>query len=165
MTVAVNSTRAPHSPGSVDTVISVGQTGVGEIYGLAYDEISGVMYGIQGSAGASDLYTIDLATGKATVVGNTGISAGSLQFGFDGRLYAGNAGFMAGQLFRIDTQSGQSTLVGDTGFGDVTGLTLVPLPVQVPVPALDRWALILLVMLLALVSVRYSGLSRSPKPR
>jgi hypothetical protein len=65
----------------------------------------------------------------------------------------------------IDTQTGQSTLVGDTGFGEITGLSLVPLPIQVPVPALNRWALILLVILLALVTMRHAGLTRKSKSR
>ncbi|MFQ5700651.1 MAG: hypothetical protein ACE5HU_02275, partial [Acidobacteriota bacterium] len=104
-------------------------TGLGPISGLAFDEPSGIMYGIEGGPGPADLVTIDLTKGKATVVGTTGIQAGSLQFGPDGSLFAGTTGFGGGKLYRIDPTSGAATLVGSTGFNRVTGLTLVdPLP-------------------------------------
>jgi hypothetical protein len=103
----------------------VGPTSVGAISGLAYQESSGVLYGIRGGTGPSDLLTIDLHTGTATVVGSTGFQAGSLEFGPDGALYGGSTGTGGGNLYRIDPATGASTLVGPTGFDRVTGLTLV----------------------------------------
>ena len=57
----------------------IGATGRGPISGLAYEQLSGVMYGIEGGPGPANLLSIDLATGLATVIGSTGIQAGSLQ--------------------------------------------------------------------------------------
>jgi uncharacterized repeat protein (TIGR03803 family) len=60
----------------------------------------------------------------ATVIGNTGFRAGSLEFGPDGSLYGGGGGANAGQLFRIDPATGTSTLVAATGIGTISGLAL-----------------------------------------
>ncbi len=105
----------------------VGPTGVdGPLSGLAYDASSDTLYGIAGGRGASDLYTIDRNTGTATVVGSTGIQAGSLEFGPGGLLYAGVTGGDGGLLYRIDPLTAASSLVGDTGFSSITGLLLGP---------------------------------------
>jgi hypothetical protein len=58
----------------------------------------------------------------ATVVGPTGISAGSLEFGPDGNLYAGGGQGATGNLYKINKTTGVGTLVGATGFGNVSGL-------------------------------------------
>lgn len=105
----------------------VGTTGVGPISGLAWDGTGEVMYGITGCSqlGPSELVTIDLSTGAATSVGPTGVTAGSLEFGPDGMLYAGGDNKDGGNLYRVSTVDGSATLVGPTGFGNVTGLTFV----------------------------------------
>ena len=141
--------------GNVETVI--GSTGVGAISGLAYNVTSGIMYGIAGGPGPANLYTINLATGAATVVGTTSMQAGSLQFGPYGQLFAGGTGSDADLIYQINTQTAASTLVGPTGFtsNGVTGLTLVPLPPNVPVPTLSYMALFLLALILVLGSLRY----------
>ena len=105
----------------------IGPTGLNTpVAGLAYDEASTTMYGIQGGPGPADLVTIDLGTGLASVVGSTGIQAGSLEFGPDGLLYAGGSG--GGNLYTINPSTGASTLVGPTGFFAVSGLALVDPP-------------------------------------
>jgi uncharacterized repeat protein (TIGR01451 family) len=107
----------------------VGPTTTGPLSGMAYNHCTGVMYAVSGNCGASglsNLYTIDLSTGVATPVGNTGVCLGSLQFGPDGSLYAGGAWTTAGNLYRINPVTAAPTLVGFTGFaGSVRGLTLV----------------------------------------
>ncbi len=106
----------------------IGMTGKGPISGLAWDAVTQTMYGITGcwkDYGLSELVTIDLLTGLATTVGNTGISAGSLEFGPDDMLYAGGNNTDGGNLYQINTADGTATLVGPTGFPGVTGLTLV----------------------------------------
>ena len=100
----------------------IGPTGAGPISGLAFDESAGVMYGIAGGPAPANLYTIDLGTGAATIVGSTGMQAGSLEFGPDGELYAGGTGTNFGDLFRIDPLTASATLVGNTGVGNLTGL-------------------------------------------
>ncbi|MGH2690232.1 MAG: hypothetical protein ACRDKW_15710, partial [Actinomycetota bacterium] len=110
--------------------VLLGATGTGPISGLAFDERRGILFGIEGGPAPADLLTLDLATGRATVVGSTAIQAGSLEFGPDGNLYAGGTGSNSGNLYRIDPATGAATFVGPTGFPDVTGLTLVGTPVR-----------------------------------
>jgi hypothetical protein len=102
----------------------IGGTGVGPISGLAYNGTT--MFGIAGGMG-SEVYTINLATGLATVIGNANAmdGAGSLEFGPDGNLYASGDSEDGGRLYRINTSTGQATLVGPTGFDAITGLTRV----------------------------------------
>ncbi len=107
----------------------IGSTGFGPISGLAYDESSGILYGITGGA-TGNLLRINLTTGAATLVGPTGFQAGSLEFGPDGLLYGGGTGLDESKLFRINPATGTSVLVGMTGIGvvgagDITGLALV----------------------------------------
>jgi len=103
------------------------------ISGLAYD--GAIMYGVDGcgSLGPSNLYTINLITGEATSVGSTGERLASLEFGFDGNLYAGGDSSNGGNIYRISTFDGSSTLLGLSGFGQVTGLTLIGEFEDVPV--------------------------------
>ena len=104
----------------------IGATGVGPISGLAYDQGSGIMYGVAGGSGSShNLLNINLNTGSATVIGATGITAGSLEFGPDGRLYVGAGGSNDGDVFTVNPATGAVTLVGNTGFGTISGLANV----------------------------------------
>lgn len=116
------------------TTTLIGPTGMGPISGLAWNEVHQVMYGITGCTqqlGPSNLVTIDMTTGAATVVGPTGITAGSLEFGPNGKLYAGGNRVDGGNLYEIDPNTGAATLVGWTGLGGVTGLTFAMFPVPV----------------------------------
>jgi hypothetical protein len=139
------SITGPHGPSDLrilDPVtgssMAIGPTGVtNPISGLAYDDASAVMYGITGGASgatggaSSNLVTVNLTTGAATVIGPVGFNAGSLEFGPDGNLYGGSTG-NTGNLYRINKATGASTLVGATGLTGVTGLTLVIAPVVQP---------------------------------
>jgi hypothetical protein len=112
----------------------IGPTGVGPISGLAWNGFHEVMYGVTGCDevyGSSQLVTIDMTTGAATVIGPTGISAGSLEWGPNGRLYAGGNRRDGGNLYEIDPYTGAATLVGWTGFESVTGLAFAQFPVPV----------------------------------
>jgi len=112
----------------------IGPTGMGPISGLAWNGFHEVMYGVTGCTGVyglSNLVTIDITTGTATPVGPTGISAGSLEWGPNGRLYAGGNLRDGGNLYEIDPYSGAATLVGWTGFSSVTGLAFAQFPVPV----------------------------------
>jgi hypothetical protein len=106
----------------------IGPTGFGPIAGLAWTPIAGVMYGITGGCGGggtSNLVTVNLVNGAATLVGNTGICAGSLEIGLGSILYAGGSTADGGNIYRINAPTGAATLVGPSGFAPVTGLTLV----------------------------------------
>jgi hypothetical protein len=102
----------------------IGPTGRGPISGLAYDEATGTLYGIDGGPGPAELLSIDMTTGLASPIGSTGFQAGSLEFGPGGMLYGGGTGGNGGNLYRIDPETGASELIGATGFGSVTGLAL-----------------------------------------
>jgi len=106
--------------------VSIGPTGLGPISGLAYR--GGVLYGVTGGSNPASLVTINVTTGVATVIGALGIptgGAGGLQFGPDGRLYAGGNRANGGNLYVVNTTTGSATLIGPTGFPSVHGLTLV----------------------------------------
>lgn len=94
-------------------ITTVGATGVadGDFGDLAYDEGSGVMYWIAGRSN-NQLYTIDLNTGAATLVGSHGI--GDLfALGHDGSdLYAQSTNQ---QVYTIDASSASPTLIGSNG--------------------------------------------------
>jgi cysteine-rich repeat protein len=111
--------------------VEIGPVNTGRpMSGLAYDIKNNKMYGVDGcgSEGASHLYTVDLATGQATAVGNTGKRLGSLEFGPDGKLYAGGDSADGGNIYSINPATGEATFVVSSGFGNVTGLTLSVLP-------------------------------------
>ncbi|HTM57143.1 MAG TPA: hypothetical protein VL123_01880 [Candidatus Udaeobacter sp.] len=105
----------------------IGSTGVGPISGLAYDAGTATLFGITGcSAGHSKLLRLDVSTGAATVLATLGFEAGSLEFGPDGKLYAGGSYQGSGAFFRIDPVAGTGTFIGYTGFVSLTGLMLGP---------------------------------------
>lgn len=110
--------------------------------GLAYDTTNGIMYAVDGGGGGVNgaqvggqigaqngggayLYTINLETGEASIIGNTGLGLGSLEFGPDGVLYAGGDNNEGGNIYSLDTNIGLATFVISSGQGSVTGLTLV----------------------------------------
>ena len=105
----------------------VGPTGVNNISGLAWHEPSHTLYGVTAGGAPSILLTIDINTGAATPVADTGVVLGSLEFGPDGRLYGGGGQANANELYDIDRSTGAATLIGNTGLGAmaITGLALV----------------------------------------
>jgi hypothetical protein len=108
------------------------------IGGLAFDSDSNVLYGADGTS----LYTIDTATGAATLVGITGISNSSPGLAFDTEsdilyLNVGGSDPNADNLYQVDTGTGLATLVGPNGPTEglgIMGLAFVP-SVAVPEPA------------------------------
>ena len=98
------------------------------------------MYGVTAGEAPSDLVTIDLTTGAATLVGSTDLERiGSIEFGTDGYLYGGvsrNGGDLANHLVRIDIDTGAATVLFDTGFS-ITGLTATTTISRVPQVHID----------------------------
>ena len=90
------------------TKIGGGGTGLN---GLAYDPITGKMYG----AGSYDLYTINMSNGGQTYVGP--FSTGGLMIGIafdgEGNLYGEDLG--TDSLYSINTLTGAATLIGPLG--------------------------------------------------
>ncbi len=75
-------------------------------------------------AASSSLYTIDVATGMASRVGNGGdyySSSGDLAF-IDGELFLSSSYSYPDKLVRLDTATGSGTLIGNIGFYGVYGL-------------------------------------------
>ena len=120
----------------------IGATGVGVLTGLAWDPAKGVLLGVERGA-PSRLVSLDPDTGAAEVIGSTGIQAESLEFGPDGRLYAGGAGLNQGEIHVLDPTSGASTLIGHTGVTSalIGSLVLGPPPsADLPLTEISRLA-------------------------
>lgn len=105
----------------------VGGTGTrdGTDAGLDYNSVSGTMYHINGIAGGSWLYTIDLATGAATLVGSTSVFIDGLAIDAAGNAF-GIDGIFSDSLYSIDLGTGAVTLIGELGLGNISvqfGLT------------------------------------------
>jgi hypothetical protein len=102
------------------------------ITGLAFNPITGVLYGSTGNAGAVDamLVTINPATAQVTPIGlfnagpvNSGGSPSTmadLEFDAAGNLYG--VGSIGGpQLYSINLASGQATVIGNSGLTSTGG--------------------------------------------
>ena len=63
--------------------------GIGFVGGIAFQPGTGTLFAVTNNRGTLGLYTIDLATGAATFVGNPGNDYNSLEFLADGTLLAG----------------------------------------------------------------------------
>lgn len=101
----------------------IGSTGLQGIQGLAFDPLTGQLFGWDvgfGSGNGVGLVTIDPATGIATDVDPaTGGSANDVQwlaFDSSGRIYGGRS-----SLYTIDRNTGALTLVGSGGYSDTRG--------------------------------------------
>jgi hypothetical protein len=71
------------------------------------------------TAVGGDLYSVDLATATATLIGNTGVNLmEGLAMSPSGMLFGTNDG---GTLFSISTTTGVATSIGSTTLGDVEG--------------------------------------------
>ena len=95
----------------------------------------GTLYGAGGAPGCGpppastacdSLYTINTATGAATLVG-TGAYNSSGDLGLVNSLYLSSfANSLTDQLFTVDPTTGAGALVGNIGFAQVFGLAFVP---------------------------------------
>lgn len=77
------------------------QPGTNTLYGTSLSEVDFI----------NSIYTIDPATGVATLIGSTGVTGATLAFGPDGTLYQTSAvfdevGFVAGYLNTLDPDTG-----------------------------------------------------------
>ena len=60
---------------------------VGGLLGIAFDPTTSVLYGSVNFAGISELYTLDIETGTATLIGGAGSFPGAIAIDPQGRLY------------------------------------------------------------------------------
>ncbi len=115
----------------------VGATGFSHITGLAFNPVTGVLYGhvsnIFGSPSATDLVTINRTTGAAALVGSTDNQVPDMTFSASGVLYAWSECLTSGctntdDLYTINTSTGAATFVGESGINTSnTGLAFSPL--------------------------------------
>ena len=112
--------------GGTPTFTEIGETGLTQIIGLAFNPVDGLLYGYD--SGTEGLYTIDAGSGAATLVGNSGASLGAIggmDFALDGTLLLSSGD----DLFLVDTSNGLLTSAGI-----LTGLNTSALSYRVPTP-------------------------------
>lgn len=79
---------------------------------------AGVMaYAVAGTS--ANLYSVDLSTATATLIGSTGEFLEGLALSPGGTLFGTDT---VGDLYTLNKTTGAATLVGNTGLGDVEGL-------------------------------------------
>ena len=121
--IAVDSSRAIYELNmntGAKTQIGTVSANAGTTAGLAYDRTNRILY--LTSTGNDSLFTLDLATGNATLIGFYGDSS-LVMHGLEyddstGTLYGGSNG----NLYRIDKNTGLATLVGISGLTSFTNL-------------------------------------------
>lgn len=89
--------------------------------GLAYDPASNTVY--LTSTDADSLYSLNLATGTATLIGSYGVAVVMHGLEWDtgsGTLYGASS--TPNSFYRINTATGAATLVGDIGFSSFNNL-------------------------------------------
>jgi len=138
--------------GSTVTTIG-GGTGAG-IRGLAYDDANGILYGVD----ISNLYTINTATGVATLVGPTGLSDFLPGLAYDPvaqilYLNIGGGGSDLVGLYTLNIATGAATFVGANGTVSIDGLAYLA-DSAVPEPAT-----------MALAAIGLAGMSLARRKR
>ncbi len=110
--------------GMSTTIGSTGLTTIAE-GGLAFDPTNGTLFGIQNIPSNRELFTLDISTGSATVIGNLGGlldgDFSSMAFAPDGTLYILDTGQMSmSRLLTVDKSTAATissvTLSMDLGF-------------------------------------------------
>jgi hypothetical protein len=98
----------------------IGKLDVNFAFGdIAWDATNQKLYMVDGEGGngsnSNALYTIDVTTGKTTLIGVHGVpDLGALSFDGSGQLYAGS--FLGNELRLVNTTSSLMTTIGTTSF-------------------------------------------------
>jgi hypothetical protein len=114
--------------GAFDPLGALGDAGY-DVSGLAFDA-SGALFGYAMNGTLDDaLLQIDAGTGAATLVGPSGLNAGSAVAGMDfdpfsGEMYLSDGG----SLYTLDLLSGQAGLIGGHGVTGMSGVAFIPAP-------------------------------------
>ena len=98
------------------TVIGSPNSGGAGWDGLAYDPTTGTMYAVDGCGSSSDLYTIDINTGTATLVGSMTNETCSITIAIDsaGQMYS--IDIINDALYAVDKTNASDSLIGSIGF-------------------------------------------------
>jgi|GEM_PF-1105960 len=83
--------------------------------GITVDKTTNIMYGISTDISESHIYTINMETGAATVIGATGIP-GAIDFTIDGTGQMYSFDLVNDEAYKIDKETGASTLLGSLGY-------------------------------------------------
>lgn len=76
------------TPGGNPPEVVVDLISVGDLVGIAFDPTTGVLYGsVRFVANISELYTLDIETGTATLIGGAGSFPGAIAIDPQGRLF------------------------------------------------------------------------------
>jgi len=104
-------------PTGVVTTIGFSSSGYLTWTGLACDKSTGIMYASASDVTISKLYTIDLTTGEATLIGDTGIAA-LIDIAIDGDGDGDMYGYciVSDASYMIDKDTGAGTYLGSIGF-------------------------------------------------
>ncbi|MFZ1060773.1 MAG: hypothetical protein WAP47_16440 [Candidatus Rokuibacteriota bacterium] len=141
------------TPGGVITTIGSGAGIDGR--GMGYDDLHGILYATSG--GDSSLYTVDVTTGGATLIGALGIDAGTIGLDYDEAsqiLYA-NDGQVSDSLYTVNVTTGAATLVGSNGGEfEINGLAWITDAAPVPLPGTGGLVLLGMAVLAALARRR-----------
>lgn len=101
----------------------VGAHGVSDLFGLAYDPLTGMLYG---QSSSSSFYSLDMNAGAATLIGSNSVYPGGLTYnGTLGALVLSSAG--TGDFYTVNPASGAATLLSvGSGFLNDNGLAYDP---------------------------------------
>ncbi len=109
----------------------VGNTGISNLYGIAFNPLNGQLWGV--SVTSMGIYKINKQNASSTLVGSSGFPfTADLTFDVQGKLYAVNGiGSQVSNLLAVDTSSGAATLIGSTTKRSVNGIAISPLPIGI----------------------------------
>ncbi len=97
----------------------VGSHGINDLFAMAYDPMTHMLYGQDSSA---NFYSINPTSGAATLLGNNGVYPGGLTFNSTtGQLILTMAGG-SGSFFSINPATGAATLLGSPGYLNDNGV-------------------------------------------
>ncbi len=100
----------------------IGSHGVDDLFALAYDAGTGMLYG---DSGNGNFYSINTTTGAATFIANNGVYPGGLTYRADtNQLILAGAG--DGSFYSVNPTTGAVTFLGNPGFLNDNGVTFNP---------------------------------------
>ncbi len=100
----------------------VGSHGIDDLFALAYDPATNMLYG---DATSGNFYSLSTSTGKSTLIGSNGIYPGGLTYNSTtGQLVLVGAG--DGSFYSINPATGAATKLGNPGFLNDNGVAWDP---------------------------------------
>src|ERR1039457_2485929 len=108
---------------STGSATQVGSHGINDMFALAYDPATNMLYG---DATRGNCYSLNTSTGAATLIGNNGVYPGGMTYNSTtGQLILTMAGG-SGSFYSINPATGAATLLGSPGYLNDNGVTWDP---------------------------------------